>query len=743
MTEVGLDGPQQGGNFVVELPSIDGDVVPRSKVVVNDQYAFALDAGIKWGFVSGVGPQSFAVPALRPYADKLVGLLKGDVKLTLYAPDGRLQAKSITFEKLWLNLRTPYGYQKDTLILQDRRWTWERPKVTKAYNLTRRSNDLLTFGGQLPEFLQNYLTEARPYFVESTILHDEQGPLRPYTATDIVYEILRDVLGYAEGDIDISAASSTNFVPPNQFIEGETAASVIQRFLALGGNDLYIERDGRVIIYDRTKPFEESDFFALFGNGIPAFRGGTELFVVDYKAIRPFEIEVQHPVEAELLCTHTEVSATTTTTGESPATTFEDALAQLKTGQVRVRNVSRTIVPNQVEGLPRGTVVSIEDALSAYGKLISAPRELTIDDLREVYGDDNAEMLGAFNQGSFDATFKINAVSIYQQIMKDFRSLFQLPDEVRKQLLGLKDVLVDIMNPESQSRVPAEVFSIVSWFINENLLVDVQENPSGIPLNSFDESPYTPVPASVAIEDGDLGLIRINWLNDLDRPGTVVKAFPGEARQDIYGDELGEGRAVNAQGSYHHGVKDDWECSFIISVVPFPNNDPRGRRHFRQVFKATDFGEDGDGPRLVHFSAVDSARFRLPDSLSDYVDEERRRSTDVDVDEDLRDEMGVAGPMVNFGIIQAVGYAEAKRIYRTYNNQIEGNATFGWDEFWTNIRPRASMRNILFGMSSDGEATVTVNCQRLTSPKDILNALPRTVLEATGRVLRFDNLQGG
>lgn len=742
--QINLEGPEGTGN-PVDLEAFVG-VIPSSRVYINDTISFALEAGIKWGYVSGVEPQTFALPIIRPQAEKLVQQLKGDVKLTMYAPDGRLEVQKREFEKLWLNLRSPHGYEKDALLLQDRRWTWGRPKVTKAFNLTRRSNDILTFEGILPEFIENALVEAKNYFVETTVLPDPDTgePLRPYTATDIVVEILRDVLGYSEDQIQVGGAASTRFVPMNQFIVGENANTVIARYLSMGGNDLYIDEKGSVVIYDRTQPFDESDFFALFSNGFPQFIGGTGLYIVDYKAIRPYEIETQHPVEAEVLFTHEEGDLQSTTSGEGPAETFEEGLDQLKKGQVFVRNVTRTIVPNQVDNLPRGSVVTLEDAITAYGNLISAPRNLTLDDLRQAYGDDNAEMLGAFSGSSVTASFVINATNIYQQLVTDFRSLFQVPDVVMKQLLKLKNTMVDVINAESQTRSPSEVFSTISWLLNEAFLFAVQENPSGVVLNSFSEDPYVPIPAKVTIEDEDLGLVRINWLGDLDRVGTVVKSFPGVALADMYSDELGEGRAAASQGSYHHGVEADWECSFVLSIIPFPNNDPNGKRNYSQTFKATEFGEDGDGPRLTTYVGYDSARFRLPDSLLQYITPERRNGEDVFVDDERASEMGVSGPMVNYQIIRAIGYAEAKRIYETFNNQLEGDAVFGWDRFWTeSVRPRASMRNIIYGMSKDGQATVSIKAQRLTSPKDILNVLPRSVLDATGRTLRFNGLQGG
>lgn len=744
MADVELTGPANPSGALVELPAITGDDVPRTRVLLNDQHALAIEGSLRWGYVSGVEPQTAVITVMKEHADQLLKAIKSTVKLTGEAADGRLESVPVTFENLWLNLRSPVSFVKDGLLLQDDRWWWSRPKVTKAYNLTRRSNDLLTFRGNVPGFLENALVEAVPYFVENTILADDQGGLRPYTALDIVFEILTDVLGYDPGDVQIADAAPTNYVPQNQFIQGESASSVISRFLALGGNDLYIERDGTVVIYDRTEKFDLIDFRTVFKGGKPGLRSG-DLFVVDYAAVRPNTITVQHPVEAELLCTFEEVGETDTT-NNLPADNFADALRQIREGRVFLKNVTRTKVPNQVRDLPRGSVVDIADAITAYGELIDAPRALTLDDFREVYGDDNAEMLGAFSASAATVQYVVNAVQVFQEINRDFRSLFQLPDPVRKQLLGMKALLVDILNEESQTRSPSEVFSILSWVVSDAYLFALTENNDGTVLDSFSERPYVPVPAKVTIEDFDLGLIRVDWLGDLDRVGAIVKSFPGEAlNPEFYNDELGAGRAVAGQASYHHGVKVPWECSFIISVVPFPNNDPNGTRLFRQSFSAEELvGVEGKGPKLTHYAGSEAARFRLNDFLQDYLSGDRRlRGTDVEVDADLKTEMGVSGPMVNAEVISAIGRAEALRIMRTFNNQLEGQAVFAWDGFFVNLKPRASLRNITFSFSATGEATVTCQAQRVTAPRDLQNVLPRRVLEATGQVLRFSNLEGG
>src|SRR5690606_39117120 len=90
----------------------------------------------------------------------------------------------------------------------------------------------------------------------------------PWTALEIIQYILTDLLGYNGVDVDTSRANKSAYIPQNEAIDGEDADAVINRMLAFEGNDLYIDEDGKIVIYDRTEPLVERDFNRLFPNGI-------------------------------------------------------------------------------------------------------------------------------------------------------------------------------------------------------------------------------------------------------------------------------------------------------------------------------------------------------------------------------------------------------------------------------------------------------------------------------------------
>ena len=333
-------GVGDGAEGAIFLP--ESNVPRKSSLRFNSGFHFPLEQSVTWGFQTGTAPQTLSINMLREYAEKLVKEEGSEVSLTMSVPDASGDdLKEITFEGLRLLLRPPADHWKDGVYLVDDRWNWPRVKVTKAWNVTRKSNDQIAVAS-IAGAGRNLLLQARRYYRENTLLldplDDSVTERTPGNALDLALDVLIDDLKYSPQTIvpggefkTLREIITSEYVPSNIWTEGEPADALIQRFLNLGGLGLYLDEKKRIVLYNRQQPFTEKDFAAVFRNGLPPKSGGN-LFVVNYEAMRPSEIEVQSRVEKELLFTHVESGAQTTSSLPGVANTHEEAAAQIEAG---------------------------------------------------------------------------------------------------------------------------------------------------------------------------------------------------------------------------------------------------------------------------------------------------------------------------------------------------------------------------------------------------------------------------
>jgi len=722
--------------------------------------AFPIQGSLSWGFVSGTSPQSVAINMTPRFADwyaknsekgkatlqYIIGEITGGAGETVTS-----RQNTIKFKKLNVQLNLPSDYAHQTITLEDDRYRWNRVKVFRDFNHTRKSNDVLIFK-QLPTSRQNLLREAKILYRERTLKDDGT----PWTALEIIQYILTDLLGYNGVDVDTSRANKSAYIPQNEAIDGEDADAVINRMLAFEGNDLYIDEDGKIVIYDRTEPLVERDFNRLFPNGITGRLDG-DMRLIDYKAIRPAAIEHLVTPRIEMLFTFRQQSVGATTR-DPVATSFDDAAAQLKAGIVYVRNVTRTVIDSQTTDekgnpVPRGTVVSIDKALEGFGTLYGMAG-ITTDDLLRYYGADAFMITGAalMQKGSAAAAGLVKyaidptAAIVKDAIEKDFRTLFEVPRYVIEQIRELEALHADMLDEVTRTRAPSSVFSTVSWLVPSSVMLP-QEMPDGVVLDSFTEleqstgnrvrrQKYVPISgARVTIEDADLGLIRVDWGQDYDRPGAVKSVVPGEAADEGYYIRQDTNYSYNDRESFSGtGLKVDWECTFVLSVVPDLYRDKR--RMYREMRSPPAMKKQdgsvvavvGNGPLVQRRIRLEDARFThgiAPYELGEYRPTQNPAAQAV----------GARGRFVNEAVISAIITAENERIYKTYNDQFEGDMVIYPGKINARIRPTGSLRSIIYTYAQGGRVTISLRAERYRTPDNLLSRLPADVLRATVRQL--------
>lgn len=762
-------GPREPAPIPVisDIPIAVQDAVGVNAILLDGK-AWPITGAVTWGFVSGTSPQALSIRMQKRFARNFASKAnrgKGSLRIIINeATSGagtvvNQRQNTVDFEALNLQLNLPDDYAHNVLTVEDDRYRWNKPKVFRDFNLTRKANDIVVFRN-LPVSRQNLLREAAIYYRERTLKDD--GTV--WTALDIVKYALTEILGYDIKNLDFRKAAKSEYVPQNEVVDGEGAGSLIGRMLALDGNNLYIDEKGKVVVYDITQPFLESDFRKLFPRGGPVGRTAGAMHVMDYENLRPQSIESLVTPKIELLCTFRSVGAQTTTS-DVPARSFEEAKRQMLNGQIFVDNVTRTVVDGQVNDengapLPRDSIVTIEKALEGFGSLYGI-NGITISDLLKFYGADAFLITGAAlapkgpagAPGLIKLAIDPTAAVVKDAIEKDLRTLFRVPRFVIEQIRGMEALHADMLNEVTRTRAISSVFSTISWLVPSSVQLP-EEMPDGVVLDSFTEtdqvtgsksrrSKYLPISgATITIEDEDLGLIRVNWGQDYDRPGAVKSVVPGEAVDDGYYIREDTNYSYNDRQSFSGtGIKEDWECSFVISVIPDLFRDKR--RLYRETRTPPPMVKQngqtvqvkGKGPQVQRRIRIEDARFThgiTPYELGPAI---------MTINPAAR-ALGARGRFVNEAIITAIIDAETLRLYKTFNDQMEGAMTLFPGRRNIKIRPVASLQTILYTYAVNGEVSILLGARRNKTPANILSRLPADVLRATVRQLE-PPAQGG
>jgi hypothetical protein len=698
-----------------------------TKVRING-FGIPVRNAFSWGYQSGVSPQTVRFSLADGYASRLVSVInraEGRVSLTIEGESIDRDAISETFNGLSLQPLDPDTHNHDAFTITDDRWRWPLKKVYGTFNLIRKVNDIIAFTS-LTTAVRPTLIEARRAFVPWTLKPDASGePRTPWKALDIVVHVLTEFLGYSKEDIYLDRASKSNYVPPNIVLVGQSAHSVISRFLSDSDNNLYIDKEGKVHIYAERVPFGLTEFEEQL---LPSMRGKVagNLWIQDRQAIRPEELYVSFELEEEYLLTYLEEGRTVS--GDTgPARTVEQATKQLESKRIYLENVTETVVDNQVGGLPRGSLVTIEEALRAFGQTYGNAA-ITLEQFRANYGVASPSVFNLVLQNpSNEALFDPKALVQWNNIVRDYRMRFRIPEPVMQFIKDANNVLVEIINPQTGKRRPSEVFSKISWVVHTVARV-TGNRTQGITLDSFsnlaNSAKFEPVPVLASGIDTDLGVFTIQGLEDLHQPGAVSSIIMGRPVNGdrFFEDSFAEGESVLAADSLigAHGLEGNWELSITVSLVLLPRNS----KSMKWIKVNPPSGVTaGNGPPLEVHTGLDTARLCLTSLLQSY------RSSNIE-------------GWVNRSICEAIAEQEGLKRWVTYADQITGNVTFSLSKESLALRPMGPVSNVKFSVSSNGAIRMGFSARPISEGRDVKNTLEREVLEAVFKQVHFNVSKG-
>lgn len=682
-----------------------------------------------WGYTSGAVPQQARISVSDLYADEMIKQInskRGAVDIEMAGEDVDGEETILNFAGLTLLPRLPDDHTHDFITITDDRWRWPNKNVYKTYNLVRKANDLFVFKSVTSAQRPN-LHEAKEYYVPWTIKPDEEGnPEAPWTALEIIVDILVTFLGYDEAKIHTGKAQESEYIPGNIVLVGNKAHSVISRFLTESNNNLYVDEKGEIHIYQERVAYGQREFDQQL---LPALRGQVsgELYVVDRKMIRPTDIFLSLEKEFEVLLTYLERGATSTGANR-PATTPEEALAQIANKQVFVENVTQTVVDNQVGTLPRGTEVTIEAALAAFGTTYgSAP--ITFDQFREFFGINGSAIFSSvLTDPANSVEFDVRAINSWAQIVRDYRTRFRIPQVVMQYMKSISNTLVDIINPESGKRKPSEVFSIISWVVSVSARINAKRS-QGLTLDSFTNltkgGKFQPTALGISPIDIHFGTYNVIGLDDVNQPGSVTNIIKGRPVDDrFFNDGFGDGETeLDASSIYGaHGLKPDWELSAIVSMIRLPEGE--NSMLWDNPDPPTGI-KPGRGPLVEIHIPYDTARTAL----------------DTPQTQKYREITGKT--FVNEDIVLSLREQESARRWVTFTDQIQGSVAFAISEEAKKLRPQGPVNQIIHTFNGGSGAIRTqFSAAPISEGRDIQNLLELDVLEAIFRQVHFDSTVG-
>lgn len=734
--EIKSPTPSTGGTA---FDAIEGAMARRiyTAVTINDE-SFPAANGVAWGFTTGVKPQTARITILDEALERVLAAIKASddrsVSLSFrVALPGQSEAIERTFHGLAVMPLESADFAHKQLVLKDHRWWWNRAIVNKSYNVLRRSADYAIQGGTSGAPGIARLVDFGRTYLEWTLNGGGSEP-KPWTALDIAVDILVDVMGYPIKLINTSGAVESSYVPSNIVAQGEPAETLLARMLALSGNGLYIDNTGEIVIYRNDRPMSASEWESYLGS-VGAPKAGA-IRVMQRKHTRPSLVGVWCEREAEVLLSYVEGSANqSNTNAPTIATDKDEAAAQIADRRFGLENVTRTIVDGQAQDakgndLPRGSLVTIEEALKAFGtRFGSGP--LTLANLRDHYGPNHQRALSTiYADAPARNPLDPEARAMWANIMRDYRTLFRIPRVIMERVKAINPYLADVVFEETQVRMPSPVFSmfddinnVMSYYLQRQLFVETLDSfrdGSGQKRDTF-----VPVPADIQVTDQELGLVRLSIRNPFSAPLSGAMIVPGEIREpnrsNMKEDSFARwgfatSPAASLSGAF--GLKENWELHAIVSIVELSGAGGSGKLEIRlaehdAVAEVTN--KVGLGEPAFIFHNHDTARYRLPKRWESFIQGDSNTH------------------LVNKDVIEALADQEAKRVYYNYVDQAEGSATFELTAESSALRPSMQVTNIRWQVSSNGEHSVTLVAPKNGPKPHLDNMLSSKHRQALGR----------
>jgi hypothetical protein len=665
-------------------------------------------AGYDWELRSGVDPVERQWRVSRARADQIPPMRPLELRI-------ESERETLVVQHVYLLQVLPGalpGPEQDaTLRLADRRFLWSREWVSTTMNLRRATGDTrLANAGQNAG--ENALVLPEIEYARFSLGPNPQAPTAPWTAEDALRWLIVEKLG-----APVVVRDQLPEVEIENLLLEDPGHHAVERLLAyLPGVNLYVDRDGQVVVYDTLSGGETAPFAAMTDR---PHGGAGGVRVVRSEDLAPSEFVVHFGIESECRFDAQEPSS------GSNAPVDEDEpnlIPVLQVPDPELELGDRTVA--------RATWAEQSDVFAAWGAFGLYNTAVSFDVLRRFalkFGWANFEQawgnspLLPPNSEPLNALRARTAVDAYRRLYRVGRYFWQ-------RIESMREVRVAILDFVTGAYAPAEVFC--DWTRRPTFRGMSYQNDPNVQQGWFQRgwaanlADVDPAPVAVRVVDEQSGVIRLEpTLDPYGHSQAMVLGYPQGGLiplQTGLAEANRTGQEVYARWD-RVVVEEGFQVAVVMTVVPGSPNDTG--RLWQERVPASAIGLEGRGPpmHLRVFPGIATARFGWTDSGG----------------EAIKNAILGRGPwpadqLVNGTIVRDVAQATARRAAEAYRPRPMGTAVA---DMRPGVEPAGSLDSVQHVLRGNGVTETVATFRVARAPQDVWRYLSTSTRRALMGVL--------
>lgn len=657
------------------------------------------DRSYSWELSSGTAPVERLWTVTKARADAIP---VGQPLLLELTPDGR---ETIRFASVYVLevLPGPNPLQR-TLRVADRRWRWPRRWVSAGFNVRRATGNRFLVNDE--DQIENAIVQPEIQYAKWSLYPPDNGGA-PWNQQQLLEELFRQ--------LDEAVVVRGTFPPVEiQDLEmDDDGASAVERVLRyLPGADVYVDREGFVVVYNTLDGSEGAVLSKTKPRPHVPFQAHAEK--VDKSRLRPARVRVLITPEVEIRLNYSEGGTVSRDSNDLRNVCL-------------VPDVKLTLSDGRTVAM--GTPVPIESLFSAWGAFGYRNDPLSTAKLRQ-----NALKHG---YGALEHEYGNSPLSVFDSVnaarvraaIQHWRKTYQVAEIFMQRLASIRAVRVAILNTETGQYGPAEVFCDYTRIPTHKGFAkfgDTNIN-QGWTVQGYADliSGAKPSPAKITVIDPQAGLLRIEpQLSPFGLYQAMEWGYAtgGEVPSQLTGEANRTASDLFAQWGTVE-LSDSFKLAVVVTSIPASPNDIR--KFHEEVIEPGEVGEDNaQGPEAYVrvFPGVLTARYAWSD----------------DYGQELVDAIRGLGPLpdpstacVNLDQVRDVARAAARRLYQLYRDRPEGALAVDMD---ASLEPTGTVASVRQDMTS-GVTESIVSFGQVRRPIDIWAYLSASTRRALQHVL--------
>lgn len=711
-------------------------------VISINNIPLPASAPFQWALKAGVKPTIMEYDVTENFYAQLVGSISTSNMVKLQVVTDTNQRIEISNLYYLGNSVGSNPYIKK-IIIADRRWMWDRHAIYRKYNIRRHAGVKRIAAIDVKELqLTAPVIRYAKYSVQST----GGDNVTKWTAKEVLDDIVNSLVTF-EREFNPNAAGYVfrggfkKDIPVENFSINDSGSSALNKALGLiAGSEVYIDYDGRIIIYDKSDK-GETDAENAIASG---FISGNTPMMMNFGNMEKLDKSFLRPKEVRVMF-HREIEVRFDANESDPYVPDPD-----KRYMENVVSIPDWTLDNKVQG----TWMEIKAVLDLWNaEWLANPNgavaEFSLRYLRKAF----VPFIDFWSPFLLNGVLEPNRdwAARVASVMTHWRRTFRVNSNWIDRISKLKAYRVGTIDRATGQRAPAIAYAnYCQLYTERSFYWDIARGgktsyASNFPVGLESDvteiaSTHKPAPVKVAILDEDQGIINLDFLSDVYRlrentiPGimgeegdilpiaVVTSDISMAGVNNVLFDAVGKNNKIpeiiDGTEAYRHIT------TVILTVISASPND---NRQYQVVIKKPDELKElpamaayGPPMEVIVGAGIETARIRWLDSrkadieklfgigLPDGYDEIKLSK----LVEDLVINRGEDGTPVDlYGSLEEIAKAVAYRVYLSLADRIAGSAAIMLNP---GITLRGYLDEISHEINPDGVALT-----RISSPVDI------------------------